>query len=249
MNEKIRSLAIGASAFLVVFGLIATFIYYVFIRDGLINKEMIGKSNIAFQHYMDSPTLENAKQALDEFRICSTRLGVWPYLSDFPSQSKLIELLIDNGHIDLVLEDNFLVDMFSLDYSKGIYGQRNAQLMSSYRNNLSNGLIMKADALVRKGRFEEALSIYKSLFEKGHQWQVAESLRSLLSYYGCTTDVETWGEFTNEEPSNLIRPSGAPYPAQPISANEIVDRRIRLRKGEFIAFTPECPLNKLLGGI
>lgn len=246
MNEKIKSLVSGASAFLLVFGLIALFIYFMFIRDGLINREMISKSNVAFQRYIDSPTVENAKQALDEFRICSTRLGLWP--CDFPSQNELIMLLINTGHIDLVLEDNFLVGKFSFDYSQGIYGQRNAQLMSNYKNNLTNGLIMKADALVRKGNFEEALSIYKSLFDKGHQWQVADSLRGLLSYYGCTTDVETWGEFTNEEPSKLIRPSGAPYPAQPIAANEIVDRRIRLRKGEFVAFTPECPLNKLLSG-
>ena len=246
MNEQIKSLVIGVLTYLVVFGLIALSIYFVFFRDGLINKDMINKSNVAFQHYIDSPTLENAKQALDEFRACSMRLGQWQ--CDFPSRSELIMVLINTGHIDLVLEDNLLVTAFNFDYSQGINGKRNAQLMSNYKNNLSNGLIMKADALVRKGNFEEALSIYKSLFEKGHQWQVAVSLRSLLSYYGCTTDVETWGEFTSEDPSHLVRPSGSPYPAQPISADEIVDRRIRLRKGEFVAFTPKCPLNKLLSG-
>lgn len=246
MNNKIKSFVLYAAAFLVAFGLIALVVYFALFRDGLINKEMISKSNIAFQHYIESPTLENAKQALDEFRICSMRLGQWP--CDFPRQSELILLLIDTGHIDLVLEDNYLVERFSFDYSQGIYGQRNAQLLSNYKNNLSNGLIMKADALVRKANFNEALAIYKSLFEKGFQWEVANSLRSLLSFYGCTTDVETWGEFTSEEPSNLVRPSGSPFPAQPISADEVVDRRIRLRKGEFVAFTPECPLNKLLSG-
>jgi hypothetical protein len=244
LNEKIKSLVSGASAFFMVFGLIALFIYFVFIRDGLINKEMIGKSNIAFQRYMDSPTLENAKQALDEFRICTARLGIWP--CDFPSHRELISVLINTGHIDLVLEDNDLVERFSLNYSQGIYGQRNAQLMSDYKNDLPNGLIMKADALVRKANFREALVIYKSLLEKGHQWQVADSLRSLLSYYGCTTDVEIWGEFTNAEPSELVRPSGSPYPAQPIFVDNIVDLRIRLRKGEFVPFSPECPLSKLL---
>jgi hypothetical protein len=244
VNEKIKSLVSEASAFLLVFGFIALFIYFMFIRDGLINREMISKSNVAFQRYMDSPTLENATKALDEFTICS--MGISQGSCDFPSESELIVLLINTGHIDLVLEDEFLVVSFNFDYEQGTNGRRNAQLMINYKNDLPNGLILKADALVREGNFEDALPLYKSIFEKGYQSQVAHSLRGVLSYYGCTNDVEVWGEFTNKKPSNSTMLTGIPYPAQSLSTDTIVDRRIRLRKGEFVPFSPECPLSKLL---
>lgn len=246
MIKKMQLFAIQALAIFVFFGLMVLFIYMVFFREDFEKKEIVNKTNITINQYLSAPTIENAQIALTQLKKCAKEAGITH--CDFINQTELTDLLISYGHIDLVLEDAYLTELINLYFGKGAIGYRNAKLMTNYLGSHPEGLIMKADALVRIGNFEEALSIYKSLFEKGHQWQVADSLRGLLSYYGCTTDVETWGEFTNEKPSNLVRPSGSPYPAQPISADEIVDRRIRLRKGEFVAFTPECPLNKLLSG-
>ena len=121
-------------------------------------------------------------------------------------------------------------------------------MMAHYTGKVPDALLLKANALVRNGDIGEALPIYQALFAQGMQRYVAISLRSIFKHYGCIEDIEIWGEFSASEISVDTQPPGSIYPEQPriFSVDEIVDRRIRLRNGEFIAPSDNCPINRML---
>lgn len=239
MNSRIKSFLIEASAFLVVIGLIATFIYFVFLRGWFIDEEKKDVTLSAFNLYMKDASDTNFSYALSAYTECFTRLSFVD--CDYPRESDLVSIMILNGHIDKIINDDYLRVGFGLE------GGINTELMLDYSGNDATGLFMKADALVRDNRAHLAIPIYKSLFERNRLKEVAVRLRDILSYYGCSADYEVWGELT-ERQTTEVHPPGAPYPkqAQSLPTKEIVDLRIRLSRGEFVPFTPDCPINKLL---
>lgn len=239
MSIRIKSFVIETSAFLVVIAFFAAVIYFAFLRDGIIDEEKKESVISALNSYMENASDINLSHALSAYTECNARL-VFSECA-FSREADLISMMISNGHIDQIIDDHELRVGF------GLGDNVNAALMVDYRGSGINGLFMKADALVRSNQIHLAIPIYKSLFERNKNNEVAVRLRGLLSYYGCTSDYEVWGEFT-EGQTTEIHPYGSPYPkqAQSLSIQEIVDLRIRLSRGEFVPFTPECPINKLL---
>lgn len=239
MNSRIKSFLIEASVFLVVIAFIAAVIYFAFLRDEIIDEEKKESFISALNSYMENASDINLSHALSAYTECNARLASSE--CEFPREADLISMMISNGHIDQIIDDHELRVGFGLGVNV------NEALMVDYRGSSINGLFMKADALVRSNQIHLAIPIYKSLFERNKSNGVAVRLRGLLSYYGCTSDYEVWGEFT-ERQTTEIHPYGAPYPkqAQSLSIQDIVDLRIRLSRGEFVPFTPECPINKLL---
>jgi hypothetical protein len=238
VNNKIKSFVLEAFAFSVAIGLVATFVYFVFLRDRIIDEEKRGAANFAFNLYIENASDTDFSNALSAYKECITRLHYGD--CDYPRESDLVSIMISNGHIDQVIND------FELRGELGLDGGINSQLMVDYSGKEVTGLFMKADALVGSNQVSLAIPIYRSLFDRNEKVDVAIRLRGLLSYYGCTSDYEVWGELT-ERQTIEINPHGAPYPKQPqsLSAQEIVDLRIRLSRGEFVPFTTDCPINKL----
>lgn len=239
MNNKIKSFLIEASVFLVVIVSIAAAIYFAFIRDGIIDEEKKESVISALNAYMENASDVNLSHALSVYTECNARLVSSECA--FPREADLISILISNGHIDQIIDNHELRVGFGLE------DDLNAALMADYRGSGTNGLFMKADALVRGNQIHLAIPIYKSLFERNEKTWVAVRLRDLFSYYGCTSDYEVWGELTEHQTTD-VHPHGSTYPkqTQSLSTQEVVDLRIRLSKGEFVPITPCCPINKLL---
>lgn len=239
MNQKIKSFVIDTFAFLLVFGLMALCVYFIFFRSWIIDEEkrdaVISASNL----YMEDASDTHFSNLLLAYKECFSRLRFGD--CDYSRESELVSTLLLKGHIDQIIND------FDLRVGFGLDGGINAKLMVDYLGEDTTALFMKADALVRENRVQLAIPIYKSLFERNNRYEVAVRLRGLLSYYGCTSDYEVWGEFT-ERQTTEVHPFGAPFPRQTLllSTSEIVDFRIRLNGGEFVPFTVDCPINKLL---
>lgn len=220
-------------------GLCSVLVYFLIIRGCcLIEEQVIDSSVSSIESYINEPTDKNLSNAIIKHEECFKRIKF-----DFDcmpeKQNELINLLIENEHIDINMQNEAFFQSLSL--KDGIH----SNLMARYKGTSSVGLFLKADALVRQGELRSAMPIYKLLFHEGRHYEVATRLRGLLTYYGCRSDFEIWGEYSEQIAD--IQPTGSPYPAQEISLSvqEVIEGRIRLRNGEFVSFMPECPLSKI----
>lgn len=239
-KSKVGEWMINISCLVGVLGIVASLIYFFFIKDSIIEQRLIDESVSSIEVYTKSPSNEHLSIAIFKHSECYSAIK-FDYACLPDHREEFLKLLIDNGDIDTVLgKDVFFRSLGLMD------GMIYQHLMANYTGNEKIGLFLKADALARQGDVKPALPIYKELFLEGNHYQVAVRLRGLLSYYGCHPDYEVWGEFT-EQFSQSVRPHGSPYPAQESSlpVPELVNRRIMLRNGEFVPFMPECPLSRL----
>ncbi len=215
------------------------FLYLCFNKFYFKEKQSIETSLASIEDYINHPSDKNITYAISKYEECFKEIS---YDRDCLPEDleKFNKTLIEHQHIDIALENQLLVSNLAL-MDDGIY----SGLMSDYKGTSSTGLFLKADSLVRQGDVKSAMPIYKLLFQDGERYEVSLRMRSLLSYYGCRSDFEIWGEYS--ERYAAIRPTGSPYPAQEksLSVQEVIQGRIKLRNGEFVSFMPECPLSGL----
>ncbi|UUA74233.1 hypothetical protein [Cellvibrio sp. QJXJ] len=240
-NRTIDFLFNGVIAVVVV-SFFGAFVYYGFIHDDRVRDESVETSNTAIRQYIANQTMDNAKFALDKLAECYALANTWVCSSE--NERAFIKALATTSHIDLLFSHGLST---ASDLKHGL-DINQSSAMALYTGKVPEVLFLKANAMIRHGNIQEALPIYKALFLQGEQWSVATSLRSVFKHYGCIDDVEIWGEFTAADVSRDTRPPGSAYPEQPriYSVDEIVDRRIRLRNGEFITPSPNCPINLLM---
>lgn len=215
------------------------FLYLCFNQFYFKEKQSIETSLASIEDYINHPSDTNINYAISKYEECYKEIS---YDRDCLPEDleKFNKALIEHEHIDTVLENQLLAGNLAL-IDDGIY----SGLMTNYKGTSSTGLFLKADSLVRQGNVKSALPIYKLLFQEGKRYAVSLRLRGLLNYYGCRSDFEIWGEFSEQYAA--IRPAGSPYPAQEksLSVQEVIEGRIKLRNGEFVSFMPECPLSGL----
>lgn len=239
IKSKVGEWMINIFCLIGVLGIVAGFIYFVFIKDSISEQRLIDESISSIEAYTKGPSQNNLSVAISKHSECHNALHYDH--TCLPDQRKdFLILIIENGDVDTVLNHD------ALFRSLGLMDGKYNDLMANYKGKERTGLLLKADALARQGDAKSALPIYRALFLEGNRYEVAVRLRGLLSYYGCRSDFEIWGEFS-EQFSQSVRPYGSPYPAQENSlpVSELVNRRIMLRKGEFVPFMPECPLSRL----
>ncbi len=242
LKNRIMDFLFNGVIAVVVVSFFGAYVYYGFFRDDRVRDESVETSNTAIRQYIANQTMENAKFALDKLAECYALVNTWDCPSD--NEQIFIEALATNNHVDLLFSEGFSA---ASDLKRGL-DLKVSSVMVLYTGQVPEALFLKANAMTMQGNIQEALPIYKALFLQGEQWSVATSLRSVFKHYGCIEDVEIWGEFTAEEVSRNTQPPGTAYPEQPriYSMDELVDRRIRLRNGEFINPSRNCPINLLI---
>lgn len=243
MNKKtLVAVCMASLPILALSSLIGALVYYGFIHDDRVRDERIETSNAIIQQYIANPTADKARIALDAFTACEALSNPWVCNRD--NKRAFIKTLAETSQIDILFSPGLSA---ASDLQQAL-NVETSPVMVYYAGQVPEVLFLKANAMVRNGDIHEALPIYKTLFMQGEQWSVATSLRSVFKHYGCIEDVDIWGEFTAAEVSRDTQPPGSAYPEQPriYSVDEIVDRRIQLRNGEFVNPSENCPINLLL---
>lgn len=239
LKNRIIDFLFNGVIVVVVVSFFGAFFYYGLFHDDRVRDESVKTSNTAIRQYITNQTMDNAKFALDKLAECYALVNTWDCPSD--NEQTFIEALATNNHVDLLFSEGFSA---ASDLKRGL-DINQSSAMALYTGHVPDALFLKANAMIRYGDIQQALPIYKALFAQDKQWSVSTSLRSIFKHYGCIEDVEIWGEFTAAEVSRDTQPPGSAYPEQPriYSVDEIVDRRIRLRNGEFINPSKNCPIN------
>lgn len=108
----------------------------------------------------------------------------------------------------------------------------------------------KGIALIKENKIGYAYKIMISLQNTDYKRPSAGYVRGIFKFYGCTSEHDIWGEVTEISKSISDLTGTENFPALTrISAEEIVEMRLRLAKGDMNIIGNSCPLNSILSGL
>ncbi|GGY79609.1 hypothetical protein GCM10011613_25610 [Cellvibrio zantedeschiae] len=219
---------------------LAVAIIYLFLRSTLHEVKIDSETNAAIAEYTTSPTQSNFER-LRMVLIECMKIDDWDCKRQFNS-SKVISTLVAYRNIDSFIQANVYDE------------ERTFQLASEWDQYVGKspiGLLRRAEAQARASNYSGALSAFRLSFDAGKKNEVARDLIHIYRYFGCKDDISIWSEYfhpTYDHNGPYLNPTGASYPEQPsqLTVEEIIDRRTRLRRGEFQMPTATCPVTKLI---
>lgn len=239
MSKQTRDTIENIAAFFVALAIVVFLLYCVLFWGSLSERKQEKLTSQAIENYKLKTTKENASIVLKSYKDCLELEHSWS-CRNLLVDEELITKLTDAGDIDEFIN----AQVEEVGFESVLY------IWKSYKGKTGFGLIKKSEALTRSGKYQDAFTSFKLAFDSGDKLEVAVRVQKLFQHFGCTDEIAIWSELTDPKDNYegpTIVPSGTKYPDQPahLSQDEIISKRIELRRGKFFEPSEYCPIARL----